>query len=84
MSRRPRVVEWQIAVRDHPTLSARARHLGLLLATYMAADSLEAYPSLDTLAEKCARSRNTVLRARAELVEAGLLAVKRLYATERG
>lgn len=75
MTRRPRVVEWQIAVRDHPDLSPTAQHVALIVSTYMKGDSLKAWPSIDTLCAKTGRSRKTLLRARAELIDAGMLEV---------
>jgi hypothetical protein len=84
MSRRPRVVDWQLAVRDHPDLSPRARLLGLVMATYMRGDSLDCWPPLELLAENLGlkpqpktgeRDHKTVLRARSELIEAALLVI---------
>lgn len=66
---------WQILVRDHPALTPRAQHLAFLYATYMAGDSLDAWPSIETLMDKTGRSRMTVLRARQDLVDAGVLAI---------
>jgi hypothetical protein len=65
------------AVRDAPGLSARARLLGFVLATYARAATGEAFPQQATLAKAAGVGLRTVTRALGELAAAGVIASKR-------
>jgi Helix-turn-helix domain len=72
---RQSVHRWRKGIRDHPGLSANAKHLALTLATYMDA-RLVCWPSVATLAAGMSRHERTVQGAITELEEAEVIEVR--------
>jgi hypothetical protein len=58
-----------------PTLPDKAFRLWIVLETYTKADDPSSWPSINTLAQLMGCSRNTIVRASADLVERGLLEI---------
>jgi hypothetical protein len=71
---------WERAVMN-PTngLSTRARHLALTLATFGNIDGTSIFPTNKTLARAMGISVETVMRAKRELIAAGLLIANRRF-----
>lgn len=65
--------EWEKGIRDYSDLPAGARHIALTLATWMDAETGEAYPSLVVLAAASGRAKSTVIRNLAILSDKGFL-----------
>ena len=70
----PLRLAWQLVVLDDPTLTPMAKLLTFALLSYMDAKG-SCFPRVELLARRMGVHRNTVKRARAELVAAGLLRV---------
>jgi hypothetical protein len=69
---------WRRTIRDHPSLSPKARLLGHTLSSYMQGDGSRCFPSNALVMRNMGtKSVCTLDNARRELVDAGLLHVRR-------
>jgi predicted transcriptional regulator len=71
----PLRLAWQIEVQDDPTLTTTDMALAFALLRSMDAKG-SCYPGVELLARRMHSSRSTAMRARAELVAAGVLHVE--------